>query len=47
MANAKLKTEMTGTGGTRRDYRAVVKRYSRRLRRERGKAEAREGKAAV
>jgi len=39
MANGKIKTEMTGTGGGRWNPRAVAKGVSKKLRRRNGIAE--------
>ena len=42
MANGKVKTEMTGTGGGRWDTRENAKRYANKARRENGKREVRD-----
>lgn len=42
MANEKIKTEMTGTGGGRWCPRAVAKQVSKKLRRRNAKREIRE-----
>ena len=44
MANAKVKTEMKGTGGGRWCKRAEAKKASKRARREAGKRAAKEAR---
>ena len=42
MANGKIKTEMTGTGGGRWNHREDAKKFANKARRENGKREIRE-----